>query len=348
VSRELKAKKVAVRRPEQQTRPKAFYIGAHEATLDPLAADHEAMYMWSDRPVGARPTTHGARRMPARVAYDIPRQTTWGWKVSSYIWTKSLAAGGGLLAAASYIFGAGGGTSFERLFAPLLAMVALGLTGLLLVADLKRPERFWTILVRPQWRSWLARGAFIITAYGALLGAWLWFAWQGNGRVLNILAWPTAVVAMFTAIYTVFLFAQCEGRDLWQDRRLLAHLALHPVIAGVSALLIASPLVTGQLVSEGRTDIALVMALAAFLVFGLGDAFGRHATPNAVAAARQLRNGRQARLFWSALIGGAAIPALLLITGWPAAGPVAGAMALVGLWLHSHALVLAGQGPPIS
>jgi Fe-S-cluster-containing dehydrogenase component/formate-dependent nitrite reductase membrane component NrfD len=357
VSRELAAKQVTVRRPEQRTRPKAYYIGAHEAALDPLGAEHETMYMWADRGTGAPehggtgPSTSMPRSPGAavpRVSYDIPRQRTWGWKVSSYIWTKSLAAGGGLLAAAAYIFGAGGGTAFERLFAPLLAIVALALTGLLLVVDLKRPERFWTILVRPQWRSWLARGAFIITAYGALLTAWLWFAWQGNGRALNALAWPTAILAMLTAIYTAFLFAQCEGRDLWQDRRLLAHLALHPVIASVSAQLIAAPLVTGRLITEGGTDLALLMALAAFFVFGLGDAFGRHATANAAAAARQLSGGRQAWMFWTALIVGAAIPALLLIGAWPASGPAAGAMALIGLWMHSHALILAGQGPPIS
>jgi len=354
VSREIAAKKVTVRRPEQRTRPKAFYIGAHEAALDPLAAEHEEIYMWSD--TGDRRPETGAVRSPVsgirspvpRVSYDIPRQRTWGWKVSSYIWTKSLAAGGGLLAAGAYLFGSGGGSAFERLFAPLLALVALGATGLLLVADLKRPERFWTILVRPQWRSWLARGAFIITAYGALLTIWLWFAWQGNGRALGVLAWPTAILAMLTSIYTAFLFAQCEGRDLWQDRRLLAHLFLHPVIAGVSAQLIAAPLVTGELVTGGGTDLALVLALAAFLVFGLGDAFGRHATANAAAAARQLSSGRQAWMFWSALVIGAAIPALLLIGAWPAAGPAAGAMALVGLWLHSHALILAGQGPAIS
>ncbi len=364
VSREVRSRPVTVRRPEQGTRPKAFYFGAHEAALDPLAAEQAPMYMWADRDPGHggtgvqsgpfprvvrnTPTVPPSPRPPVpRVAYDIPRQRAWGWKVSSYIWTKSLAAGGGLLAAAWTLAG-GGGTAFERLFAPLLALVALAVTGALLVWDLKRPERFWTILVRPQWRSWLARGAVVISAYGALLAAWLWFAWLDERRALAVLAWPMAAVAMLTAVYTAFLFAQCEGRDLWQDRRLLAHLALHPVIAGLSALLIATPLITGLPVAGGRADLVLVMALAAFLVLGLGDAFGRHATANATAAARELRRGRQAPLFWSALGIGAVLPALLLMGLGPAAGPAAGVLALTGLWLHAHALILAGQGPPIS
>jgi len=41
----------------------------------------------------------------------------------------------------------------------------------LLVADLDRPSRFWYILARPQWKSWLTIGAFIILAYSLLLVA---------------------------------------------------------------------------------------------------------------------------------------------------------------------------------
>jgi len=66
VAREVKANKVSVRRPEQRTRPKAFYIGAHEATLDPLGAAHESMYMWAENTResegNGRRTTHDSRR----------------------------------------------------------------------------------------------------------------------------------------------------------------------------------------------------------------------------------------------------------------------------------------------
>ena len=41
--------------------------------------------------------------------------------------------------------------------------------GLLLVADLRQPQRFLWTLTRPQWRSWLVRGAYVIAAYPAAL-----------------------------------------------------------------------------------------------------------------------------------------------------------------------------------
>jgi formate-dependent nitrite reductase membrane component NrfD len=304
------------------------------------------MYMSADRPDnGGNAGTR--QQLPARVAYDVPRPRAWGWKVSSYIWTKSLATGGGLLAAFAHIAGAGGGDAFDRWVAPGLALVALAAAGVLLVADLKRPERFWTILVRPQWRSWLARGAFVITAYGALLGVWLAFTAAGNGNALEALAWPLAILATLTAIYTAFLFAQCEGRDLWQSPRLTAHLALHAVVAGFAAEFIALPLLTARRIADEHYLIAAA-ALIALVVFGVADAFGRHATANAAAAAHELTRGRQAPLFWGALLGGTALPAFLLLALGPIAAVPAGLLALAGLWLHAHALVLAGQGPPIS
>src|SRR5260221_1272218 len=231
VARTLKEQKVTVRRPEQRTRPKAFYVGAHEAALDPLAAEHTGMYAWADghRESNGKRADRPAR--PAVVAYDVPRQRTWGLKVAAYIWTKSIAAGAALVPALLRILGRDtSGPLFSRV-APALALVFLALTGVLLVADLKRPERFWTILVRPQWRSWLARGAFIITAYGPVLAAWAWASWTGQGGWPAILAWPVALLAVMTAVYTAFLFAQCEGRDLWQSRLLGLHLLLHAPIA---------------------------------------------------------------------------------------------------------------------
>ena len=50
-------------------------------------------------------------------------------------------------------------------------MFAAGVAAVL-VKDLERPERFFYILTRPNWTSWMARGAFLLTAHGALAGLW--------------------------------------------------------------------------------------------------------------------------------------------------------------------------------
>jgi Fe-S-cluster-containing dehydrogenase component/formate-dependent nitrite reductase membrane component NrfD len=377
VSRELASKKVTVRRPEQMTRPKAFYIGAHEAALDPLAASHEGMYMWAD---GTESRTHGRTAtpgrgngrgraypaheggsgrsrsdgagapmaVPARVAYDIPRQRAWAWKVSSYIWTKGIGAGVGLVAALEHLYGDASG-DLLRFAAPAIALLFLALTTALLVVDLKRPERFWTIIVRPQWRSWLARGAFLLLALSAVQAVWAGASWLGMRGVMDLLAWPLALLALLGAVYTAFLFRQCEGRDLWQSRLMLPHLLLHAPLAGAAALFLTAPALgaTGEVLGLAAPTAAGLALLAALALL---DALGRHPTANGAAAARALARGRFAPLFWTALLGGTVLPAILMLLAvtTPALLAPAGAISLCGLWLYGHALVLAGQGPPIS
>ena len=109
-------------------------------------------------------------------------------------------------------------------------MFFLVVTGVLLVVDLKQPKRFLYVLLRPQWQSWLVRGAYIITAYGAVLTVWLAasiFGWQ---PVADALLWPGVVLATLTAVYTAFLFAQAKGRDLWQNPMFSMHLMAHAVL----------------------------------------------------------------------------------------------------------------------
>src|SRR4051812_3550276 len=66
---------VTVRRPEKQTRPKLFYKGAHEATLDPLAAARPGggLFMWSEQGPAGRKRAGANSSAAALLSYDIPR-----------------------------------------------------------------------------------------------------------------------------------------------------------------------------------------------------------------------------------------------------------------------------------
>ena len=162
---------VTVRRPEKETRPKLFYRGAHQATLDPLAARRPdgGLFMWSEQgdvaqqvPSGV-PAPHNSSAA-AVLAYDVPHRAPWDWRVSLYTWTKGIAAGAYLVALALALAGAlSWSDALWRWQAPLLALVALAATGAILVWDLEHPARFYYLFTRPQWRSWLVRGAVVLT-----------------------------------------------------------------------------------------------------------------------------------------------------------------------------------------
>ena len=228
---------VAVRRPEKETRPKVFYKGADQVTLDPLAARRPdgGLFMWSEQGNESH-QVHSGHLGPhnssaaAVLSYDVIHRAPWDWRVSAYTFAKSIAAGTylvplllgwlGLLPFTGELWG---------VQAPLAAMVGLMVTGALLVWDLEHPERFWMVLFKPQWRSWLVRGGFVITGYGALLATHLGLVFLGRGDVTPTLGWIGAPLAVMTAIYTAYLFAQARARDLWQSPLLPAHLfILHP------------------------------------------------------------------------------------------------------------------------
>src|SRR6266496_3390410 len=91
---------VTVRRPEKATRPKLFYRGAHQATLDPLAAQRPpaGLFMWSEQPLGPKMVpsghpTYANTSAAAVLAYDVAHSAPWDWRVSLYTWTKGIASG---------------------------------------------------------------------------------------------------------------------------------------------------------------------------------------------------------------------------------------------------------------
>src|SRR5215510_10247323 len=75
---------VTVRRPEKETHPKLFYKGAHQATLDPLAAQRPegGLFLWSEQGQVSHQVTsgHPSRRnssAAAVLAYDVPHHAPW-------------------------------------------------------------------------------------------------------------------------------------------------------------------------------------------------------------------------------------------------------------------------------
>jgi len=95
--------------------------------------------------------------------------------------------------------------------AAAIGMVFLAITAVLLIWDLKRPERFWYLLVKPNTRSWLVWGGYILLVVGGLAFFWAVASlagWQGIERVLAWLALPGGIAA---AGYTAFLFGQAGG-----------------------------------------------------------------------------------------------------------------------------------------
>ncbi|MGH3276556.1 MAG: 4Fe-4S dicluster domain-containing protein, partial [Streptosporangiaceae bacterium] len=272
---------VTVRRPEKGTRPGLFYKGAGEATLNPLAARRPdgGLYAWATQG-GEQDGGHIAGGHPgpgqpgssaaALLSYDVPHHKPWGWRVSLYTWTKGLAAGGLLVPLILILAGRLSWDSpLARWAAPGLALAFLGVTGVLLIWDLRQPRRFYLIFTRHHWRSWLVRGAFIIGGYGAGAGVYLIGSLAGSVAVRQVAAGFVIPLAIATACYTAYLFAQARARDLWQSPLLAPHLAVQAVLAGAAATLpFAQWLGPRRAVTAAAVLLAAAAATHVLLVLG--------------------------------------------------------------------------------
>jgi Fe-S-cluster-containing dehydrogenase component/formate-dependent nitrite reductase membrane component NrfD len=336
---------VAVRRPEKETRPKLFYKGVRQATLDPLAARRPTgnQFIWSEQLTGGHHVVSGHPAPPnssaaAVLAYDVPHRAPWDWKVSLYTLTKGIATGAYLVA--SLLVATGGLMETGALWltsVPLLALFFLGLTGLLLIADLEQPTRFYLIFTRPQWRSWLTRGAFLIGFFALSVVGHLSFGLRGLPPPPAVTA-VAAVLAFLAAVYTAYLFAQAKARDLWQSPLLPPHLVVQAIVAGAAVLL---PLVDDPGL-ETTLEWLLAGAAVLHLLLLLGELTVTHATAHARLAVQEMTHGRFGGYFWvgTALLALAATAPVIHLPAVVAA--------LLGLTAHEHAYVQAGQSVPLA
>ena len=349
---------VRVRKPEQGTRPKLYYIDADESAIVPTAARHDVFYMWSNR----NESVHGGGAIypvdspllgrSALAAYDVSHARPWGWQVPAYCWTKSIAAGALAIPAIAGALGLLVASRARDITLAAVALVFTVITTLLLISDLEHKARFLRVVLTPQSKSWLTRGAFILIGYSGLAALFGIAAVAGYSARLPLLLWATVLVGFLAACYTAFLFGQCEGRDLWQTPLLPAHLIVQALLSG-SAVLALLPEALGGGTAEvlsvaGR---ALFVCLILHLMMVLGEIAMPHTTDNARYAARLITHGPFSSAFWGGAITlGGILPALVLLmagTNWSLVG-LSSVLALAGLLAFEWCFVMAGQSVPNS
>jgi formate-dependent nitrite reductase membrane component NrfD len=361
VSRVLAKQPVTARKPEQGTAPKLFYVEGNDFAMHPTAPPPPRTFMFSDvrgaehaSPMGSgRPalmlSANAAERM-VQVGWNARHDIPWHWPIPAYLVTKA-TAGGLFLALGSIAVTGPSEPSVPLVCGGGLALTLFAVTIGLLLYDLERPERFVFLFTRPQWRSWVARAAWILSAFGALGGAW-WgmevLAWLGAldadrlGPLRIALALPVLPLALMAGIYTAFLFAQAEGRDFWQSQVTPVHMALQTVYLGA----IAGLAVGGDEALRPVAAVALVGSLATLL---LGEFGTTRANEIASRAQADIQWGAWRAHFWAGgVLLGHAVPLALLFPArmpldWLALGAAA-----AGLFAYAYAFIMAPQHIPNS
>jgi formate-dependent nitrite reductase membrane component NrfD len=204
----------------------------------------------------------------AKRAYDAPSKgVLWGWEVSAYIWTKGIAAGTYMVAMMLWLSGS---LDMTDLWLPVtgIGLGFLAITGVLLIMDLDRPERFLYVMLRPNWNSWLVKGAYILAGYGGVLflSAVLAFFKPADYELyLEYIAYAGIPLAALTGVYTAWLLQQAKGRSWSKDNLLPAKFLVETAAIGAATLAVLH----GVLVSGGMAPV-LVGAVALLIILRHG------------------------------------------------------------------------------
>jgi formate-dependent nitrite reductase membrane component NrfD len=307
------------------------------------------------------PILFGARvaEQMVQVSYNAQHKIPWHWPVPAYLVTKGIAAGIFMLMTLGWGLGLFSYDGRTALIAGFLTLAFTALTTGLLVYDLERPARFLYIVFRPQWKSWLARGAVLLIGFSIItLIYWLFeiganlYSYDSIAR--EILLWLGLPFAVGVAVYTAYLFAQGEGRDLWQSPLLPFHLIVQAFLGGSAALLIVNLFAPLPADMAAGVAIAFAISLLVNLFLILAGEFGvAHPSEVAATAAHEISHGRYSAKFWWGGIGlGNVLPLALLVLGSFIIAPSMGASillataalaALAGLYLYEYVFVMAPQ-----
>ncbi len=171
------------------------------------------------RDVAARLANQG---QGAKRVYDQPSKgILWDSEVAGYIVTKSIAAGlyffmalGALILSERYL-------AESRFIAVtgFIILLFMGLTALLLIKDLDRPERFLYVLLRPNFDSWLVKGGYIIGAFSTVVFAQVLLDLSNLHSDLQYFLFLVGVpLAWMTGSYTGWLLRQAKARSHWANR----------------------------------------------------------------------------------------------------------------------------------
>jgi Fe-S-cluster-containing dehydrogenase component len=348
ISRIVARGKIDVRKPEKGTRPKLFYAGIEPDLLRPARMRSQDAHLWADKAAGEDIYCNGERSAEnlATEVYDVPHAPPWGRKIVAYLWTKSIAAGvlfvGGLLLGLGY-----DAPRLLFVLSPAAALAFTAATLLLLISDLKRPDRFYYLFTRGNPRSWLVIGGYILGGYGFTACLWLFFGLFGKSPPSWVI-WPAVFLALAAAGYTAFLFVQAKGRDLWQSPFFFWHLLIQAGVAGAAVLLLANAIMFAD---AAPLPAMLGVGLILDLIVTLAEVFVAHGNEDAARARRILTQGALAGEFWGWSVSGGLLLPLVLIALWPDAlffSTASAALALAGIWAFDDIWIKAGQAIPLS
>lgn len=225
-------------------------------------------------------------------------QRTWGWNIAAYLFLAGAGAGAYVAAFAAGVLE--GSATVASWMGGVLSfpMVAGGM--LFLIADLGVKNNALKAFARVK-TSWMARGAWIISAFVVLdtiqLGALaLRLPWPAAASL------PAAILAVATMFYTGFLLKACRPISFWSTIILPTMFLASAASTGVMALVLGSLVYGGKpgsLAPLSRSDTFLILVESLVILVFLGRGLLLRGSR---ASVQMWITGRLAVAFWVGVV----------------------------------------------
>ena len=275
----------------------------------------------------------------------------WGLYIVMYLFFAGLGAGTLILSAGVVALDL---QSFKSIVRPglTIAVAAITAAGLVILADLGRPNLAWRIIINANVTSPL-RWDFLAIVLTIILGLLLlWFDIKGVSKsVRRTTAWMVLLSGLGLRMVSGWLLSLQVARPYWHSPLIGPILLLSALVGGLSLLALVGITLRriGWLQFDGSMFQHMARWLAVFLVidfiFLLNDIVTKAyvgAEPE-ILTLQELVSGRLATLFWVEVLLGMAVPLALLI--WrrtPQTLAWAASLAIIGIFLKLFNLLRVG------
>jgi formate-dependent nitrite reductase membrane component NrfD len=291
-------------------------------------------------------------------------QTVWG--VSHASWFFAMGVGGALFIN-RLVFGIELGRVYGVIVADLLSMIVIGIGGLILIADLGKPERVLRALMNPR-TSWISIGAICDFIFLTLAALWAMcdFEW-GGARPFADLPWAgqstlgiafqaiAAVAAFIVIIYPGLVLAYSPSIPFWNTTLIplqFLAFAFASAIGLVPIFALVYPVSAEFLGDCANLEvIVLGSALLLFIAHMLQAAYGH--TAARVSVNRLVKDDLNLPFIWGTLFTGILVPLLLVLKAASDGEAqlsflvLAGLLTLPGNWFSKYAIIKAGVYAPL-
>lgn len=300
--------------------------------------------------------------------YDVFHVNPFGWVVAAYFTMAAVAAGAFLLAAAVNLLALKGLQAAGRT-AALMAPLGGALAGLLLIAELGRPMRFWRVFTHFNPASPVSWGAFILSAFIVIAVLYARAVLAGKEEGSRGLVTAGAVLACLIPVYTGFELIRGRVSPMWNSPLIPVLFLFAAGVAGLSAVvLIGSALTAGmarrlgapQVAAAGDgvapaagLDKAIALFLAGSLVLVVIQLLALAGTSaEATTVLRNILAGRFSVLFWGGYLAVGTIVPFAIFTRRGGANralqALASLLAVLGVFALRLVDIIGGQSFPLN